>query len=145
MKKNIAPRITPECRAYLVENFKNANSGAEYTLESANVLYRQTLIGIKGRFSDNELKLMIDAMNATMLKTQMTHIAGKQLTGNVWAGMALDSLDEKWDVDADALNQKLAGCHLFETHCLEIWTNGFWYGGDVSKQLDVDKYIKPLL
>jgi len=145
MKKNIAPRITPECRAYLTENFKNANSGAEYTLESANALYRQTLIGLKCRFSSDELKLMIDAMNATMLKTQMTHISGKQLTGNVWTGMALDGLDEKWNVDAAYLTSKLRSCHIFETHCLEILANGFWFGGDVTKQLDIEKYIKPLL
>lgn len=142
MKKNIAPRITPECRAYLTENFKNANAGAEYTLESANVLYRQTLIGLKGRFSQSELRLMIDVMNATILTPV---IAGGQLTGNVADGMALDGLAEKWGVDADALNQKLRACHVFETNCLEIWANGFWYGGDVGKQLDVEKYIKPLL
>lgn len=142
MKKNIAPRITPECRAYLTENFKNANSGAEYTLESANVLYRQTLIGLKGRFSADELKLMVGVMNATMLTPV---IAGGQMPRNVANGMALDGLAEKWGVDADALNQKLKSCHIFETHCLEIWANGFWYGGDVSKQLDVEKYIKQLL
>lgn len=141
-KKNIAPRITDDCRSYLTDNFRNANAGAEYTLESANVLYRQTLRGLKGRFSDGELKLMIDVMNATMLTPV---IAGGQLQGNVIGGIALDGLAEKWEIDGEVMIKKLTGCHIFEQHCLEIWANGFWYGGDPDKKLDIEARVKMLL
>ena len=68
---------------------------------------------------------MIDVMNGTALTQDL---AGQQLPLNVIDGIALDGLDEKWGVDAEKINQKLAGMSTPELMFLEIWIQGFWGG-----------------
>ena len=122
--KAISPKISDNAAEFYPSLFSNLHSGAIYTLEAFPRLYQRTLHSLKGRFSRGELMLMVDVMNATALTPGM---AGHTLLANVPDGIALDHLDEKWEIDDPALNEKMAGLHPFEAACLEIWANGFWY------------------
>jgi hypothetical protein len=90
---------------------------------------------LKGKFSRGELMLMIDVNNGLML---MSGIAGQHLKAQVSDGIALDHLDEKWEIDGDKLNKKVAGLTIFQCFCLEIWVAAFW---ENHENLDIEKYV----
>jgi hypothetical protein len=119
-----APRVSEGAAQFYPTIFSSLNAGLEFTIEGFPVLYRRTLHGLKGRFEQKELSLMIDVFKATMLTPQM---AGQHLAAQVADGIALDRLDQKWGIDGNALNNKIASLTVFEAACLEIWANGFWY------------------
>ena len=125
--KAISPKINDSTAEFYPDFFRSLNAGAVYVLEIFPRLYQRTLHDMKGKFSESELSLMIDVMNATMLTPQS---AGYHLTGNVSDGIALDGLDTKWEIDGPALNKKMGALSPFEAACLEIWANGFWYAKD---------------
>ncbi len=119
-----APRVSEQAAKFYPSIFSSLNGGLEYMIESSPALYRRTLHNMKGRFEKGELSRLIDVFNATMLTPQM---AGQHLAAQVSDGIALDRLDQKWGIDGNALNNKIASLTVFEAACLEIWANGFWY------------------
>lgn len=140
--KRVAPWVTPQAQMWLSETFENLNQGATYLMLSAGPLYRQTLIEMKGKFTADELRLMLDVMNGTMLTAEWP---GATLAGNVRDGIALDALDEKWKINGSELIDKINSLHTFQLHTIELWANGFWYGGDRDRELDIDAHVKKLL
>jgi hypothetical protein len=143
-KINIGPRISEQTAQFFKETFRSRNAGAEYVMECFRPLYRATLTRLKGRFAGGELKLMLDVMNATALTPG---IPGDTLTGNCEDGIALDGLDKKWEIEKAPFMAKLGALSIFETTCLEIWANGFWYGGTDEghdRELDIEAHVAQL-
>lgn len=140
--KRVAPWVFAPAQTWTLETFENLNQAATYLINSAPPLYRQTLIELKGKFTADELRLMLDVMNGTMLTAEWP---GATLAGNVRDGIALDALDEKWGINGKELTDKIDTLHVFQLHVLELWANSFWYGGDRSRELDIDAHVKPLL
>ena len=138
--KAISPKIQDAAAGFYPKFFKNLNAGATYTLESFPGMYRKTLFGMKGLFSENELKLIVDIFNSTMLTPVL---AGEHLVWSVQDSIELEHVDKKWEVKKEIILQKISKLHLFEKACIEIWANGFWYNSDDTPQ-DLDKYIKLL-
>jgi len=89
---------------------------------------------------------MIDVFNSTALTPQL---AGQHIEIQCVDGMALDNLDEKWDVNKEGFIEKLKSLTIFEAACLEIWANGFWYGGWHPEGIygagELEEYISRLL
>jgi hypothetical protein len=137
-----APRISKSAAEFIPEYFRTLNAGLEYIIDSWPVLYRYTLDHLKKHFSRGELMLMIDVFNATALTPR---IAGQHIQLSVDDGMKLDRLDEKWNVNRNDLNAKLESCTIFERACLEIWANGFWYGGPGGENRDIEKYVDEMV
>ena len=134
--KKITPRISDKTEQFLSENFKTINAGAEFTLEIFPVLFSRTLNSLKGRFTAEELSLMIDVFNTTILTTG---IAGQHLHFGCVDSIELDGSDAKWDVDKTTFLNKTRDLKPFEAACLEIWVKGFWQGGH-----ELDQYVKKL-
>ena len=138
--KKITPRLSDKSATWLETNFKSIHAGAEYCLDSLPAVARvYTGYELKGTFTADELKLMIDAMNGTALTPQF---AGQHLPGNVADGIALDGLDTKWEVDADQIKCKIKTLSVLDIFFLEIWIQGFW---TQSENVDLYDYVKPLL
>jgi len=142
--KKVAPWIKDSTFEWATTNFKNLNASATYIINSAPAIYRQTMIGLKGKFSDSELKLMIDVMNATILSDNWP---GATLLGNIPDAIALDGLAEKWELpdNGAGLIKKIGDMHTFQIYVLEIWAHAFWYGGGHKAKTPINDYIKPLL
>lgn len=123
--KRAAPRISDRAADWYAATFGNLNAGAEYIMEATPKLYAMTIdSGIRGKFSRNELMLMLDAMNGHVYNPQY---AGSELGMNVANGMALDALDRKWGItDHWGLNRKIADLSPWERACLETWVRAFW-------------------
>ena len=96
---------------------------------------------LKDLFSKNELLLMIDVMNGTMLTPGSS---GHQISANVEDGIALDRLDEKWEIDKTAIIKKLSGLSLFQKTALELWTKKFWIQTETEGAIDIEAYAEQL-
>jgi|GEM_PF-847482 len=138
----LAPRILNESAEWFKRTFRSfdsgINNGLEYILNSFPSLYRQTLRGLEGRFSREELMLMIDSGNGILLSSST---AGQYLALGVADSIALDQLDKKWGIKGDALNAKLTVLSLFESVCMELWVQAYWVE---HKNLDLDQYVAAL-
>ncbi len=169
-KKNIGPKITEETHKFLSETFDNPNQGAQfllemiehvgesefyqktmpngfleglqYVLEAYPALLKRALAEVEGKFTREELMTMIDVFNAHRLTNKM---AGEELWWTVAEGIKYDALDSKWGVDKDTVLDKIAKLTSFQKAALEIWANGFWYGGDPDKKLDMENQVAQLL
>lgn len=140
--KNLGPRANERTVEYLTNHFSRLNTGAEYILAAWPAAAKKFIgLDMKGKFTAGELRLTIDVMNGTLLSPEM---AGQHLSLNVADGIALDGLDEKWEVDAETLNQKLATMSTPELMILEIWIHGFWQAVTDHDQ-DLDEYIQVAL
>lgn len=141
-QKPIGPRISESAFDFYTQTFDNSNAGARYVLESFPQIYRATLSReIKGVFSEPELCLMLDAMNATLLTPET---AGMTLDANVQDGIALDGLDEKWELAGNEMIEKMEGLSLFQRNVLEIWCRLFWESGEYEKDDGLQNWCKSL-
>ena len=134
-KKNIGPRISEEAAEYLGAYFQSLNFGAQFVLESWPVLHRFALKEMRGLFSKNELKLLLDAHNHYTPTSQTT---GLLFPIQILNSCDMDRLDAKWSVDKEELMEKIACLKTFYRHSLEVWASGFRRGG-------MEDYIQALL
>lgn len=137
--KEIRPMIDDATHDFLGELFRSSRQGADYVLSSWPSLYRRALHKVKGTFSENELKLMIDLSNATAL---VPGLAGQHIPAQVEDGIDLEHLDEKWGVRREEIIGKLKPLDIFSLACLEIWANSFWYGA--REDQDLEEYVANL-
>lgn len=143
MRKPVTPRVSEIIEEWLQANFATKTSGAEYIIDAFHALYRRTLADLKGKFTHDELMLVIDVFNSTALTGAL---AGQQLDIQVEDGLDLDGLDKKWNISKSGMIDKIKTLTLFEIACLEIWANGFWYGGRYeNKGGAIEDHVKRLL
>lgn len=139
--KKIAPYLPGQTQDWLKENFQNLNQGATHILTSYPALYGKTLEEVAGIFSEPELKLILDVFNGHALTPAM---AGQELWWSVTEGIKYDALDTKWEIQKEAIQKKIEGLTIFQKACLEIWANGFWYGGNPKKNLNIEASVRIL-
>jgi len=123
MSKTVSPRIADSAAEFYPSIFRNLNAGVEHVLDSFPVLYRMTICSLRGRFSCGELSLMIDVFNGTAL---LPRLLGQHLGLQCADGIALDGLDEKWEIEKTPFLERIQALTLFESACLELWAVGFW-------------------
>jgi len=134
----IGPKITPQCQELLLSIWDRPGTGASYILDAFPGLYRRTLEEIKGVFTREELMLMIDCMNGTLLTGW---IAGDHVNANAVDGIAMDRLDEKWEVDREAFTEKFKSTTIFQRACLELWIQAFWRK---YREFNIEEYVETL-
>ena len=139
-KHNIGPSISTNTMEFFGKNFKTVNAGASYALESFPVLYRRTLATMKGKFTEGELRLMLEVSNKLPLTPS---IAGRHMAALCFDGIALDGTDNKWKVDPLEIDGKFKLLSDFEIAILEVWANSFWQGMP-TKGKGVEKYVNQL-
>jgi len=125
----------------LRDYFITLNSGTEYVLNAFAPLFLLTLCGLRSKFTDDELKLIIDTFNATHLTPWL---AGHHIIDSCRDAINGNGLDKAWVVDKKTFLEKIKSLTIFQAACLEIWANGFWYGDPGNKELNMEKWIKKL-
>jgi len=138
-RKSTSPEITEKSADFYKTTWGSVNSGTTYILDAFPSLYKHTMHELKGRFSREELLLMIDVNNGLWLTPG---ISGQHMSAQVPDGIALDHLDEKWEFDGDALNKKIDSLSIVEAACLEIWIMAFWEQDDHA---NIEEYVAAML
>lgn len=104
-------------------------------------LYQETMNLVKQKFTRGELCMMIDIMNGTYLDPYTLPIAIKasvEDSFNLYPSM----YEEKWKTTKDEMLEKQKSLNDFQSACLAIWANDFWYSSDLACPGDLDVYIK---
>lgn len=139
IKKQLSPRITAKTEEFYTENFSSLTTGATYILELFPRIYHHAMSGLRGVFSPNEIKLMVDAFNTLALTP--SH-AGQNLVVQIEDAVSIEKLDEKWDVDANAFLPKLRDLDRFQAACMEIALKGFWEQFSRDDGIPLEEWIK---
>ena len=136
-KKKIGPRVDDEVYdSYaLIPAFKSSNAGVEYAMDLFPLLYRKTLLELKGIFLYNELKLIIKVVIKQGLDPRT---AGQYLLTSLSAAIQINNLHEKRSVDPNSLIEKVDKLTSFQKACLELWAWGW------QKTDDIEGYVKNL-
>ncbi|MFH0825272.1 MAG: hypothetical protein V2B18_21180 [Pseudomonadota bacterium] len=119
----ITTRVSEATEKWLTTNCRNKTSGAEYILDAFPTLYARTLLDLRGKFSGNEVALLIDAFNGTMLTPQL---AGQHVIMSAADSMELDRTDEKWNVEPKDFLARLQALSHFERAVMEIFVRAYW-------------------
>jgi hypothetical protein len=137
-KKTVGPRISEKTATWYETNFATRGTGAEFILEAFPMLYKRALGELNGKFTANELSLLIDTYNSTGIHPSFL---GQGLELSAHDSMALDHTDEKWNVDRESLLTKIKALSLFDQACLEIWLRAFWESGEWEKDGGLEKWV----
>ena len=124
-----------------VEMFQGPGTALEFMLESWRYIWRHTLISMKGVFSEDELKLILDIHNSHMLTPIM--YGSNALAVGISDSISLDNMAEKWAVGPAQIIERARSLNPIQAFCLEVWAVGFWYGRDQAQGLN--DYIKILI
>lgn len=133
-KTVVSPQVSPQAAEYYRSHYKSVNAGAQIALEFYPELRKVALDQMRGTFSANELKMIIDLLNGTFL--DQIWVRNNLLVPEVWDGSRLDGIDKKWDVSASKLVDKLGMLDLFQSWFLVEWAKNFW-----GKDNDIEKYV----
>ena len=123
-ESKITVRLMPDTEKWLAETFERKSPGAEMVLEMAQGLYRRMMRDLKGVFTEEELLLMIDVLNSTLLTPRM---AGEHLLADCEDAIKLDGLDGLHGVDPGKFLEKLRGLSPYQVAWLEIWVKAYWW------------------
>lgn len=128
----VTARISDTAATWLAANCRNKTSGAEYILDAWPTLYARTLLDLRGKFTGNEIALLIDTFNGTMLTPQL---AGQHLILSAADSMELDRTDEKWNVEPKDFLTRLAALSHFERAVLELFVRAYWESDETGDGL----------
>jgi hypothetical protein len=120
---HIGPRIPEFSRDRMGQLWPTANRGAEWLLASFPNLYDRTLAEMRGYFTKEELSLIVDAADLTVLLPEM---AGQILLFFLQDKMALPTLEANYPtVDIDQLAEKVGKLRHYQRAMLEIWAQAY--------------------
>ena len=75
-------------------------------------------------FTDNELSLIVDALNGTRHTEGLPYQF--HIMSNVWDAVLMDNLDAKWEVDRETISAKLQALTETEAQRLHMRVEAFW-------------------
>lgn len=147
MKKvKVTSRISDPAAVWYTANFNSLTGGITYVTDAFPILAKRTLSQMKGKFTRGELYLLIDTFNATMLTPEFS---GQHIEHSAEDAIALDNLDQKWEVEKENFLATLEALSFFEKACLEIWVRAFWEGKRKGQEEvirdDLEEYVAQLL
>ena len=140
--KSVAPKILDNAAEFYPTIFPSLNAGCTFILDAFPPLYRRTMREIKGLFTANELNLILDVLNGQMMTPT---IAGVVLYQQCIDGMDLDSLDDKWNIDAGSFIKSLEKLTIHQSACIELWAAGFWSQVNTDAAVPMEKYVTQLI
>ena len=94
------------------------------------IVVARGLAELRGRFTEAELKLVLDALNGVGLgllySPSGAALAGQHLVITVRDAIELNAADAKWGVFGSTLVEKLEGLSVLHRIALELWTVRLW-------------------
>jgi hypothetical protein len=128
-KQQLGPRAEVKTMDFFKRHFGTVNAGAEYALEAFYSIFRATLRELRGKFSREELMLLIDGMRDREL---IAATAGQDFLNEIEDAIHLHGADERWNVKKEEIIKKIRALPLSQRTMLEVWARGFWksYSGN---------------
>ena len=141
-------RLSPQVEQMLTEIYGKKTPGAERASECFPYIRRHTLFELKGYFTPEELKGMVDSYNGTLMDTQWMPIKD-MVIGHLEDADKFEHISTKWGFNLDQLREKikkLTSAHVF---FLQEEINRFWnydnaYASDDNSGPDLEKFVNEL-
>lgn len=127
-------RTTPDKKQNLKDIWGSTSAGATKAVDAYINLRKRVLHNIKGHFTPNELKLLVDNQNGTIFSADLFSSA-QTLLHAVEDGISLDGIDQKWEVDTKPFFKKINALSDSEAYFLREEIDRFWNHLD-DKDLD---------
>jgi len=136
---SIDPMASHQCAEFLEAHFKHIGIGAEFIMNGFFHLFTAELRNLKGYFAEDELNIMLWAMQDTVLAPKQ---AGRILVEELAVLQRLGGADSLYTIDWFSLNGRLKKLNAFQRAVVEIWAHGFWYGAGRGLSRKKDGWAK---
>lgn len=103
-------------------------------------MYDETVEELKRVFLPSEMMMLLDVMNGTLLNSGLM---GQQVAANVGDSFALypGLYEEKWGVQRDLMEIKLAHLNAWQLGVLEVWAERAWESISAESGFDFRAYV----
>lgn len=144
MKRQLAIEPDGMTREFIERHFSDPATGAERIVRSFPRLFEKSLDEVRGRFTREELYLMIDVLSGRYDKCSD---AGNRLFRECMNEITADDLDRKWTVDRERLLDKISELTVFQSFCVELWAAAYWRGegGTERTDIDLERHVERLI
>lgn len=146
VRTSLGPRVREPVREFYASMFENQTAGSEFALEAFRFIIRRALAELTGKFSEQELILILDVANGLALSSEQF---GAHILIDVADAIQFESADKKHTTDGKALLMKLGTLSTIQLGALGIWAKAFWIQfakRDKSKKfITLNQYVAPLV
>lgn len=118
----------------------NTSQNAIQAITGYIELKRHTINELKGVFTPNEMKYLVDISNATMFMPEYA-ASLSMLLARVEDANELEGMAEKWNVDFIVFKQKVERLTAAQVYFLQLECYNYWYGSDDAPG-DLDKFVQ---
>jgi hypothetical protein len=94
------------------------NRGAVFFLDTLPTIFEDTLQGLKGRFTKDELMIFLTFCAE---ENVLPEFAGKNFTTHIETFIDRKFLPEEYDIDSKRMIKELKKLTVFQALCLESW------------------------
>jgi hypothetical protein len=128
-------RTSPQKEEYLKDIWGSTSAGATRSVDAYIALRKRILNGLKNRFTQNELMLLIDHQNGTIFSPSLFSTT-ETMQHSVSDAIILDGLDSKWEIDKQVLFEKISRLSDPEAYFIREEIDRFWnhMGGENIKE-----------
>lgn len=135
--KTVTIRMPEDVADWLDEDGKSRNESIVDALQALRKVRQVSMNELAGVFTPNEWKFLADGFNGVMMPDSFRcSVSG--LIAHCEDSASLDGLDKKWDVDMEALKQKIRGLHGANVDALYSRIEAFWSNGEA----DLEEWAK---
>jgi len=143
MYKAITTRLDEKTVKMIETTFDSNYNGVKVATESFFFLRSKMQNEIKGIFSENELKAIVDMFNATMFDPQLAQ--KMVLKAEIEDSEIYDGTLTKWDVSKDVILAKVDNMTEAQAFFIMFEAWNFWYSPEKTQPKDLDKFVKQYL
>lgn len=117
----IGPRINFASYEFFTKTFGNVNNGTKYLLDVFPALYNLTLREMKGIFTEEELRMMLEVVNSNEFSIPGMGFPGKFLLKTVVHHLEEGNQYFNWKVDIKTITDKFDRLTNFQAFAFIIW------------------------
>lgn len=118
-------RLNPQTEEEFEKLFGSAYAGGTRAAEAYLWLRRYTLKGIKGILTENELYAITDSLNGSIMEPQFI-VNQSAVIAHIEDADQFEGLGKKWDIDINALIEKLKSMSPADLYFLHDEIDRFW-------------------
>lgn len=134
----VGARISEEQELWLRRHFRSKSAGAEFLLPWAIAACAGAMAEVRARFTPEELKVVVDALEGTRILPEMAGTSYLRLA--VCEACGRRGLCALHGADAGVLDGKLAALLEPQATALLVWASAYWHS-PACAGASLDEYV----
>jgi hypothetical protein len=144
-KASLSPRLRKPVRDFYSSNFDTPTAGAEFALEAFRSIIRKMLAGLEGKFTRDELGMLIDVFRDLILAFDPF---GEHIIDDVMDAIRFEWLDNGKRRSGIDFVKKLETLSALQLGALAVWARAYWIQkarSDAGVSITLDNYVTALM